>query len=100
VTLVVFSARAEADVDRLADFVADIDVALAEQVIDLIIHAVRVLERHPGIGRPVRNGRRELIISHGKSGYVALYWEDRQRHRIEILAIRHQRESGHHLEDL
>jgi len=100
VTPVIFSARAEADIDRLADFVAEIDDALAVQVIDLILHAARVLERHPGIGRPVRSGRRELIISHGQSGYVALYREDRIRQRVEILALRHQRESGHHQEDL
>lgn len=97
---VIFSARAEADVDRLADFVAEIDDALAELDIDLILHAARVLERHPGIGRPVRFGRRELIISHGQSGYVALYREDRKRQRVEILAIRHQRESGYKEEDL
>jgi plasmid stabilization system protein ParE len=95
VTLVIFSARAETDLDRLTDFLADIDLAAADKVAGLIIHAVRILERHPGIGRPARHGRRELVISHGKTGCVALYREDVRRDRVEILAIRHQREAGY-----
>lgn len=94
-TLVVFSKRAEADIDRLTDFLAEIDLDAAEKVAGLIVHAARILERHPGIGRPARFGRRELVISHGKTGYVALYREDRPRDRVEMLAIRHQRESGY-----
>ncbi len=51
-----------------------------------------MLENHPFIGRPVRGELRELVISHGRSGYAALY-----RVRVDtavVLAIRHQREAG------
>jgi plasmid stabilization system protein ParE len=59
----------------------------------VVIDAVRVLERHPLIGRPVHGELRELPISHGRSGYVALY---RLRGgEVEILALRRQREAGY-----
>jgi plasmid stabilization system protein ParE len=37
---------------------------------------------------------RELVISRGKSGYVALYSYERNSDTILILTIRHQREVG------
>ena len=53
-----------------------------------------LLERHPLIGRLVDDALRELIISRGKSGYVALYSYERNSDTILILTIRHQREVG------
>ena len=53
-----------------------------------------MLQRHPLIGRPAPHSLRELVISKGQSGYVALYRFLPSKDRIEILAIRHQRESG------
>ncbi|MEO8224156.1 MAG: hypothetical protein ABI661_05080 [Gammaproteobacteria bacterium] len=47
------------------------------------------------IGRTVESGLRELLISHGRSGYVALYRYDVITARALILAIRHQREGGY-----
>ena len=35
--------------------------------------AVTILGRHPLIGRAVEDGMRELVISRGRSGHVALY---------------------------
>jgi plasmid stabilization system protein ParE len=37
---------------------------------------------------------RELVISKGRTGYVALYRYLPEQDRVDILAIRHQRESG------
>jgi plasmid stabilization system protein ParE len=54
-----------------------------------------VLKRHPLIGRPVEYGYRELIISRGRTGYVALYTYEEASDIVLILAIRHQRESGY-----
>ena len=54
--------------------------------------AVQTLERHPLIGRPTTGGLRELVISFGSTGYVALYWFAPEREEIWILGIRHQRE--------
>ena len=38
---------------------------------------------------------RELLITFGASGYVALY-EIEDEHTITILAVRHQREDDYH----
>jgi plasmid stabilization system protein ParE len=53
------------------------------------------LGQHPLIGRAVESGCRELVISRGRSGYVALYRYDEARDDVLILAIRHQREAGY-----
>jgi plasmid stabilization system protein ParE len=90
----IYSRRAAADLDRLADFLAD-DPAVARAAIDAIADAVEILERHPRIGRPVEHGLRELVISYGKTGYVALYDFDARVQLVVILAIRHQREAGY-----
>lgn len=41
--------------------------------IDVIRDGIEILRRHPLVGRPSEEGLRELLISYGKSGYVALY---------------------------
>jgi plasmid stabilization system protein ParE len=56
---------------------------------------VGILERHPLIGRPVRGSLRELVISHGRTGHVVLYRVSAAADRVEVLAIRYQREAGY-----
>jgi hypothetical protein len=46
------------------------------------------------VGRLCDNHLRELVISRGKSGYVALYSFEENKKAILINAIRHQKESG------
>ncbi len=96
-----YSAQALADLERLTDFLIDIDAAVAAETIDLIEEAVNLLKRHPLIGRPVEHGLRELVISRGRNGYVALYSIEDAQNAILILAIRHQREAGYweHVEE-
>lgn len=54
-----------------------------------------MLEQHPLLGRVMREGLRELVISRGESGYLALY-EYRSLHDdVVIFAVRHQREAGY-----
>jgi plasmid stabilization system protein ParE len=84
-----------ADLARLFDVLASTDPATAAHAAQLIIDAVTVLERHPYIGRSVRGRLRKLIVSHGKTGYVALYRVTPQRDRVEVLALRHRREAGY-----
>ena len=91
-----YSARALADLDRLFDFLVAVEPAAAVDAAEVIVDAVQVLKRHPHIGRPVRGRLRELVISLGRTGYVALYRASPRRDRIEVLAIRHQREAGYH----
>ena len=69
--------------------------AAALETVDLIAEAVQVLENHPLIGRSAEQGLRELVISHGKSGYVALYSHELEQDTVLILSVRHQREAGY-----
>jgi plasmid stabilization system protein ParE len=89
-----FAARAEADLDRAFEFLAGEDPIAARAAIALIFDALQILERHPAIGRPAEHGLRELVISRGKSGYVALYDFVEAEDVIFVLALRHQREAG------
>ena len=91
----IYSARALADLERLTDFLVETDPPAAQATIELIEEAVAVLRRHPLIGRPVEAELRELVISRGRSGHVALYSFEQVYDAVLILAIRHQREAGY-----
>lgn len=94
---VVYSERAVADLERLADFLAENDRALAFETLAIIQDAVAILGRHPLIGRIGRQGEqglREMVISRGRTGYVALYDFIEADDAVLVLAIRHQREAG------
>ena len=91
---VVYSEHAFADLERLADFLAEIDPVFALETVVTIQDAVAILERHPLIGRPCEHGLRELVISRGRTGYVALYDFLEADNAVLVLAIRHQREAG------
>ncbi len=84
------------DLERLADFLLEADAECAVETIDLILDALTVLERHPRMGRPLPQGLRELVISRGHSGYLALCSYDEGADIALILAVRHQREQDHH----
>jgi plasmid stabilization system protein ParE len=78
-------ARAFASLDKLAP-----DAALA--AVEAIRSAVEMLQHHPLIGRIVTDDLRELVISYGRSGYIALYRFIPARDEVRVLALRHQRE--------
>ncbi len=82
------------DLDRLAAFLIETSPALATETAPLIIGALRSLRDHPLIGRPVEEGLRELLISRGRTGYVALYRYNPVADRVLVLRVRHQRELG------
>ena len=90
------SVDAAQDLEELVDFLHAHDAEYAVDTIDLILNALNILEQHPHIGRLVQNNFRELIISRGKTGYVALYEYDQESDVVLILAIRHQREAGYY----
>jgi addiction module RelE/StbE family toxin len=91
----IYSRRALADLERLADFLHDTDPVSALETVDLISEAVQVLANHPMLGHPAEHDTRELIVSRGRTGYVALYSYEEQDDTVLVLAIRHQREAGH-----
>lgn len=91
---VVYSARALDHIERAFQFLRDKDPAAARSAVAAIQSAVDNLAAHPLVGRRVEGDLRELIISYGHSGYVALYRFVVSQDEVRILAIRHQREVG------
>ena len=88
-----YAGQALSDLERISDFLVE-GGHDALDVLDLIDEAVAILPRHPFIGRQVEAGLRELVISQGKTGYVALYSFEAEYDAILVLAIRHQSEAG------
>ena len=92
---VVVEASAFDDPSRLFEFLAVRDAAAALRAIETIQDGLMLLERHPGVGRPSSNGLRELIISYGATGYVALYAFYPARDIVTVFKLRYQRELGY-----
>ncbi len=95
--MIVFAEEALADLERILDFNLERDPATALQHIDRITDAILILEDHPEIGRLVggENALRELVISHGITGYIALYEHSPAEGLVRVAAVRHQREAGY-----
>jgi len=94
VARLVFAPAALNDLERLAAFLLDQSQRQAAETRPLLIDGLQVLKRHPLIGRPAEHGLRELLISRGRSGYVALYRYLVESDTVLMLALRHQREAG------
>jgi plasmid stabilization system protein ParE len=94
--VIVFAGEALVDLERIFEFNFERDPATALDHIEKIRSAVLLLGAHPEIGRSVPGSAlRELVISYGKSGYVALYEHSPAEGLIRIAAVRHQREAGY-----
>ena len=91
----IYTPRALADLERLVDFLRESESVAALETIELITEAVAILANHPGIGRPAEQELRELVISRGVTGYLALYSYEAAHDTVLVLAIRHQREAGY-----
>ncbi len=95
-----FTQDAEDDLVRLYDFLLQFDLDIADRALRVIKDAFRLLEQFPFSCRKAANGLhgpriRELLISFGPSGYVALFEIDNAT-TVTILAVRHQREEDYH----
>ena len=96
--------EAEADLDRLFDFVLDRelardggDLSLAEQALVAIRAGFATLKASPFTCRKAGQSPflRELIIPFGRSGYVALF-EIEGAADVVVTAVRHQLEDDYH----
>ena len=85
----IYSRRGLRDLERLAGFIE------GPKVIDIIAEAIEILAHHPYVGRKAEHGLRELVISRGKTGYIALSDYAAEEDVIAILAVRHQHEAGY-----
>jgi len=83
------------DFDRFFEHIAQFDPGAAPQRIGEILEAIQILSHSPLIGRPVKDGKRELVIGRATRGYVALYRYVAAIDSVFLLAVRAQRESGY-----
>ncbi|MDR3568376.1 MAG: type II toxin-antitoxin system RelE/ParE family toxin [Syntrophobacteraceae bacterium] len=92
----IWSPSALRDTQRLYRFLAQENPEAPKRAIGAIRSAVRVIARHPEIGRPAEEMEpeyREWPIPFGDGGYTVLYRHDGRGSLI--LAVRHQKEAGH-----
>ena len=87
--------RAIGDLERLFDFIAEKDPTRARKQLLSVRRAFELLADHPLLGREAEEGRRELILSRGRYGYVAKHRWLPAEDVVLILAVRHQREAGY-----
>jgi plasmid stabilization system protein ParE len=99
-----FSAAAEEDLERLFDFILQRELESAagfsdipERALQAIKEGIGFLRTSPFACRKLAESPfiRELVITFGRSGYVALY-EIVDDSTVIIGAIRHQREDDYH----
>jgi plasmid stabilization system protein ParE len=95
VSRVALSRTAIQDIERLVQFLRETNPEHAQATIGLILDAIAVLQDHPLIGRPTEGDLHELLISRGRSGYVALYEYRVATDQVVVHRIRHQREAGY-----
>lgn len=93
-----YTLAARDDLLRLYSFLLEQDVEAARRALDAIDKSLELLQSFPFTCRkadPDNPFLRELLVSFGAAGYVALY-EIEEGHVATILAIRHQREDDYH----
>jgi plasmid stabilization system protein ParE len=95
VAQVIYSEAALEDLEHIAEFLLAQNPPSALDRFAGIRSAVEVLSRHPLIGRRAEGQLRELVISRGRAGYIALYRFDASLDRVRVLRIRHQSEAGY-----
>ena len=93
-----YTAEARADLLRLYEFLLERDAPAARRALVAIRKAAEMLESFPYTCRKVEPDNaylRELVVSFGGAGYVALFEIEDER-TVNILAVRHQREDDYH----
>ena len=95
-----FTAQAQSDLNRLYEFLLEFDIHTAERALRAIENGLDFLRKSPFSCRKAAAGvhgplLRELIISFGASGYLALFEIDNAQ-TVTILVLRHQREDDFH----
>jgi plasmid stabilization system protein ParE len=95
VAQIIYSDEAFTDFERIVEFLLESSPQHAAEALENIRSAIGVLDPHPLIGRRVDEHIRELVISWGITGYLALYRFDPAFDVVRILRIRHQREAGY-----
>ena len=92
-----FTKAAKQDLKRLYDFLLKQDKQAAAKALQAIHQAIDLLKTFPFTCRKAQIDNpflRELVISFGANGYVALF-DIEEDSIVTILAVRHQREDDY-----
>lgn len=92
-----FTKVAREDLKRLYGFLAERDIQAAKHALQAINKAIELLATFPFTCRKANADSpflRELLITFGASGYVALF-EIEESNSVTILGVRHQREDDY-----
>lgn len=94
---VIVTEGASVGLARCRRFLSGKTTEAAKRAGDAIARQILLLEKTPEIGRPFPEmpELRELVISFGDSGYVALYRHEPADDVVYVLAFRHQKEAGY-----
>ena len=94
-----FTIDAQEDLDRLYEFLFEQDGPAADRAFEAIARGFDFLRHSPFSCRKSRIAGspriRELIITFGRAGYVALFEID-DASTVTVIALRHQREDDFH----
>lgn len=93
-----YTKSAKEDLLRLYDFLVENDLEAARRALNAIQKSIELLQDFPFTCRkasPDDPFLREMVISFGDGGYVALF-EIEAENIVTILAVRHQREEDYH----
>ena len=82
------------DFDHFFAYIAHYDPDSAPERIGEILDAIQILAHSPHIWRPLKGGKRELVIGRASRAYVALYQYVAAIDTAFVLAVRTQREEG------
>jgi plasmid stabilization system protein ParE len=85
----VLAEAAADDLERLVEFLLERFPEDVVQTVDLITNALNILQQHPRIGRRREAALRELVISRGRTGYLAMDEYDEAADMLIVLAVRH-----------
>jgi plasmid stabilization system protein ParE len=93
----IVTAGAARGLERCRKFLAGKNRLTAARAGEAIERQFALLETSPQIGRPHPDvpELRELVVSFGDSGYVALYRYEPADDAVYVLAFRHQKEAGY-----
>ena len=94
VAQVAYSAPSLDSIERAFEVIRGTEPAAVGAAVAAILSGIANLATHPLVGRRLQGELRELVISCGPTGFVALYRFEILRDEVYVLAIRQQRELG------
>jgi plasmid stabilization system protein ParE len=89
------TSRAFSHLETIFEYLAEHHPQHALDTVRRIRQGIAILEHHPLMGRIVEEGRRELVVSRGRSTHLVLYRWLPNDDVVLVLAIRDARQAGY-----